>query len=256
VIGFNFKTKRDTAVGFALSGLGSGLFAVAPLMQLAVEHYGTTGFFIIQAAISLNIVVFGTTYFPSKLELHTQEMRSFNNSNASLSANAITRFRKAIKPYYKALNNKSIYLLCFEMLLNGVEIYLIYLYFPIYIVYKGFTKAQASYMVSLIGIFAVIGRLLTGFVASLHKSIDIWLYAGSLAVVSIATIVYPHISNTLVGHIGYAVVFGLFSGSCFVLLTSVNMSFVDIRHVSAAIGVELFFYGIGSVLGPVFGGKF
>ncbi|XP_060603169.1 monocarboxylate transporter 9-like [Ruditapes philippinarum] len=58
VIGFNFKTKRDTAVGFALSGLGAGLFAVAPLMQLAAEHYGTTGFFIIQAAISLNIVVF------------------------------------------------------------------------------------------------------------------------------------------------------------------------------------------------------
>jgi predicted MFS family arabinose efflux permease len=171
VIGFNFKTKRDTAVGFALSGLGAGLFAVAPLMQLAAEHYGTTGFFIIQAAISLNIVVFGTTYFLSKLELHTQEMRSFNN--ASLSANAITRFRKAIKPYNKALNNKPIYLLCLGMLLNGVGIYLIYLYFPIYIVYKGFSKAQASYMLSIIGICAVIGRLLTGFVASLHKSIDI-----------------------------------------------------------------------------------
>jgi hypothetical protein len=103
--------------------------------------------------------------------------------------------------------------------------------------------------------FAVIGRLLTGLVASLHKSVNIWLYSGSFLVVSVATIVYPHISNTLAGHIGYAVVLGLFFGSCYVLITSVNLSFVDIKHVSAASAFEFFFGGIGSLLGPEFAGK-
>jgi MFS family permease len=120
---------------------------------------------------------------------------------------------------------------------------------------KGFSKAQASFMLSLTGILAVFGRLLTGFVASLHKLIDIWLYSGSFVVVSLATIVYPYISNTIAGNIVYAVVLGLFFGCCYVLMTSVNMSFVDIKYVSAAIGVELLFGGIGAVLGPEFAGN-
>ncbi|XP_060603366.1 monocarboxylate transporter 9-like isoform X3 [Ruditapes philippinarum] len=67
VIGFNFKRKRHLALGFVLSGMGAGLFALAPLMQLARDYYGSTGFFIIQAAMALNIIAFGATFFPSIL---------------------------------------------------------------------------------------------------------------------------------------------------------------------------------------------
>ncbi|XP_060603310.1 monocarboxylate transporter 12-like isoform X2 [Ruditapes philippinarum] len=230
VIGFNFKVRRDIALGVVLSGMGSGLFALAPLMQLANDYYGATGFFIIQAAISLNIIVFGASYIPSKLELHTQDMRTHNNRTALPHGGTNLRFIDFYKQYFKALNKKPIFLLSFGMFLNCIGTFLIYLHLPVYIVSKGFSKAQASYMMSLTGILTVIGRLLTGFVANLHKSIDIWLYSGSFAVVSVATIVYPHISNTLAGNIGYAVVLGLFFGCCYVLITSVNMSFVGIRH--------------------------
>ncbi|XP_060603359.1 monocarboxylate transporter 9-like isoform X2 [Ruditapes philippinarum] len=65
VIGFNFKRKRHLALGFVLSGMGAGLFALAPLMQLARDYYGSTGFFIIQAAMALNIIAFGATFFPT-----------------------------------------------------------------------------------------------------------------------------------------------------------------------------------------------
>jgi hypothetical protein len=255
VIGYNFKRKRNIALGFVCSGMGAGLFALASLMHLAREYYGSTGFFIVQAAMSLNIVVFGATYFPSKLEKHAQEMRMFNNVDALPNGNTNLRFIEVYKQYFKALNNKPIFLLSFGMFFYCVGTHLIYLHLPVYIVHKGFSKTQASYMVSLKGIFAVIGRLLTGFVASLHKSVDIWLYSGSFLVLSVATIVYPHISNTLAGNIGYAVVLGLFFGSCYVLITSVNLSFVDIKHVSAALAFEFFVGGIGSLLGPEFAGK-
>ncbi|XP_060603278.1 monocarboxylate transporter 13-like [Ruditapes philippinarum] len=251
VIGFNFKRKRHLALGFVLSGMGAGLFALAPLMQLARDYYGSTGFFIIQAAMALNIITFGATFFPSKLELHTQEMRSVCKNECHETQTKPTNVSKL---YFKALLNKPVFFLSVGMFLNCFGSHIIYLHLPIYVVSKEFTQIQASFVVSLAGILAVVGRLITGFVANLNIIKDIWLYSGSLGIVAVGTIVYPHISSILAGHIIYSIIFGLFFGICYVLMSSVNIHFVGINFVPAAIGVELFFGGIGAVSGPVFAG--
>ena len=253
VIGFNFKRKRHIALGFVLSGMGAGLFALAPLMQLARDYYGSTGFFIIQAAMSVNIITFGVTFFPSKLELYTQEKRTSYKKECD---DTKTKSKEVFKQYFKALFNKPIILLSIGMFLNCFGSHIIYLHLPIYVVSKGFTEIQASFVVSLAGIMAVVGRLITGFVANLNIIKDIWLYSGSLGIVAIGTLVYPHVSFVLAGHIIYSIIFGLFFGSCYVLMTPVNIHFVGINFVSAAIGVEFFFGGIGAVSGPVCAGKY
>ncbi|XP_045190765.2 monocarboxylate transporter 9-like [Mercenaria mercenaria] len=253
VIGFSFKRRRHIALGFALSGMGAGLFALSPMMQLAYNYYGSTGFFIIQATMSLNIVTFGAMYFPSQLELHTQEMRKCNKANTK-SDKSKSNCIEVFTQYCKALVNKPIALLSVGMFLNCVGTYLIYLHLPVYIVSKGFTEFQAAWMVSVTGILSVVGRIITGFVANLGMFKEIWLYAGTFGVVSVSTIVYPHISYTFAGHIVFAAVLGLFFGSCYVLMTAVNIRIVGIKFVSSAIGIELFFGGIGAVLGPVIAG--
>ncbi|XP_045191321.2 uncharacterized protein LOC123548153 [Mercenaria mercenaria] len=143
VMEFNFKRRRLIALGFAVSGMGAGIFALSHLMQLARNYYGSTGFFIIQATISLNIVTFGAMFFPSQLELHTQEMRKCNKDNA--------RFDKAksnsgggFTQYFKALVNKQIALLSVGMFLNCVGSHIVYLHMPVYIVSTGFTASQAA----------------------------------------------------------------------------------------------------------------
>ncbi|XP_045191319.2 monocarboxylate transporter 5-like [Mercenaria mercenaria] len=192
-------------------------------------------------------------YFPSQLELHTQEMRKCNKDNAR-SDKAKSNSDGGFTQYCKALVNKQIALLSVGMFLNCVGTFLIYLHLPVYIVSKGFTDFQAAWMVSVTGILSVVGRIITGFVANLSMFKDIWLYAGTLGVVSISTVVYPHISYTFAGHIVFATVFGLFFGSCYVLMTVVNIRIVGIKFVSAAVGIEFFFGGIGAVLGPVIAG--
>ncbi|XP_053406865.1 monocarboxylate transporter 9-like isoform X2 [Mercenaria mercenaria] len=64
-VGFNFRRRRNLALGIAVSGVGAGLFVLAPLMQLSREFYGPMGFFIILAAMTANIVTFGQLCFPS-----------------------------------------------------------------------------------------------------------------------------------------------------------------------------------------------
>ncbi|WAR22121.1 MOT14-like protein [Mya arenaria] len=51
VVGFNFRSKRNLALGISNAGIGFGLFALAPVMQKAREEYGSTGYFLIMAVI-------------------------------------------------------------------------------------------------------------------------------------------------------------------------------------------------------------
>ncbi|XP_053406650.1 monocarboxylate transporter 13-like [Mercenaria mercenaria] len=249
VVGMSFKRRRNLAFGFSLSGIGGGLFVLAPLMQLTLDFYGPVGFFI-TLATSADVVTFGVMYFPSKLELYTQNMQKleakFNNSRDASS--------NSLKVYCKALFIKPIVWLCISMFAYGTGLYTIYLYLPTYIEETGFTGMQASFFLSLNGIISVVARLMTGAIATIKYVDEIWLYPGYMFVVALVTFIYPFISNSFVGQIVFASLIGLSSGSCYIMMTPVSIRFVGIKFVSASFGIQLFFCDIGSIVGPVCAG--
>lgn len=251
VVGFNFRRRRNLALGIAVSGVGAGLFVLAPLMQLSREHYGPVGFFIILATMTVNIITFGVMCFPSKLELHTQMHRTINAKRSSENSKSFA----SLKPYLKVLYNKEMICLFLCMFFYCLGTYLVYLHLPTFIVTKGFTAVQASFLVSLSGILSLFGRLLTGVVANLNYINDTVLYSGSMGVVGIASFVYPFSAKYFAGHVVYIAFLGLLFGSCYVTITAVSLKFVGISYVAAAIGLQFCFGGIGAVIGPVFAGK-
>lgn len=251
IVGFNFRKRRNLALGIAVSGVGAGLFVLAPLMQLSREHYGPVGFFIILATMTVNIITFGVMCFPSKLELHTQIQRRINAKRSSENNKCFA----SLKLYLKVLYNKAMICLFLCMFFYCMGTYLVYLHLPSFIVTKGFTAVQASFLVSLSGILSLFGRLLTGVVANLNRINDTVLYSGSMGVVGIASFIYPFSADYFAGHVVYITLLGLFFGSCYVSITAVSLKFVGISYVAAAIGLQFCFGGIGAVIGPVCAGK-
>ncbi|WAR22072.1 MOT14-like protein [Mya arenaria] len=106
---------------------------------------------------------------------------------------------------------------------------------------NGFSENQAAFLISLSGILTVFGRLLTGVVANIRNRNEIILYAGSMGILSIATIVYPFISRH-------------YAGSCYVVLTTVSLMFIGINYIATAIGLVFMFGGVGAIVGPVIAG--
>ncbi|XP_053406873.1 monocarboxylate transporter 12-like [Mercenaria mercenaria] len=250
VIGLNFRKRRHLAVGIAVSGVGAGLFVLAPVMQLSRDYYGPSGFFIIVAAMMANIIVFGVMCFPSGLEIATQKQRRHEVYKSNRENNLI----QALKCYLRALTKVAVILLCLCMFLYCLGILLLYQHLPNFIVVKGFTAVQAAFLVSLSGLLTVFGRVLSGIITNLNRINCIVLYAGSMAVVSIASILYPFISNHFVAHVIYMVVLGLFFGCPYVTLMAVSLKFVGINYISAAIGLQYCAGGVGSFIGPVLAG--
>jgi MFS family permease len=250
-IGFNFKKRKQVALGITLSGMGAGIFVFAPLMNLAHAHYGSTGFFIVMASMSANVVTFGFLYFPSKLEIFAYEQRQKESGKR----NGGIAFAKTFKMYYKSIFKKSI--ICLSVatfaFCSGTD--LVFLNLPTFVEENGFTSTQAALIVSLNGILSVVGRFLTGCLASFQKINLLWLYSGSLSIVAISIAIYPFIANLFVGHVMFSSFLGVFFGCGYVLISPMCSYFVDIQFTSAAIGFVLFFGGAGSMFGPMFAGK-
>ncbi|XP_038050210.1 monocarboxylate transporter 12-B-like [Patiria miniata] len=58
----HFKTRYKTAHAVAYSGMGTGIMALPPLLQLLLEHYGWRGALMIVSAIMANIMACGALY--------------------------------------------------------------------------------------------------------------------------------------------------------------------------------------------------
>ena len=237
-----------------IAGIGVGLFVMAPVYEVARDFYGNSGFFIALAGITANMVVFGTLYFPSKLEKYTQEKRKQEFEIKAKEGNAWTW--SVISFYAHVARKWPVLCLCLCMFCYCLGTHLIFLHFPNYAVHQGSTTVQASFLVSVIGILGVSGRVLTGIAANHEKIDDILLYAGAMGIVGLATILLPLYSDLYAGQAAYAAILGLYFGCCYVLTGSVNIKFVGVEGMPIATGIEFFCGGIGSLVGPVLAGKF
>lgn len=249
VVGYYFKKRRNLALGLANSGSGLGLFCLAPLMQWLKENYGSFGFFILLSGIYFHLTAFGMLCFPSKLELHSKVRRKTDVRTSSKKNKCSTLLRQI-----KIIRHKGIFCYCLAMFNNCLGIYLLYLYFPVFIVIKGYSAIQAAFFVSLSGIFSVAGRVLSGVIASFPFVSDILLYSGSIFTVAAVSFVYPLVTPYYAGQISYFVTLGLFMGVCFVLTPSVSLKFVPVEDMATAVGLQFAFGGTGALLGPVLAG--
>jgi len=252
VVNFNFKKRRNIALGIANSGVGAGLFFIAPLVQYARQYYGHFGMFFIVSGIMVHIVLFGVLCFPSKLENYSQQQCKLE-SRKEKSKSVISGIAESLRPYGHVISNKGIICLCISMFFFCFGLYSMYLHLPNYITTKGFSPLEAAYLMSISGLLSILGRILTGFVAN---SVDELIpYAGSMCIVAVATFIYPFTSSHFVGQIAFVGTLGLFFGSSYTITATVSLKFVDIQYVAAAIGLEFFFGGIGALVGPVLAGK-
>ena len=245
VVAFNFKKRMHLAYGLATSGMGTGLTALAPLFQLARDHYGNVGFFFILASVSLHLLVFGAILFPSKMEIALKEERNKNSKS----------ILQGIKWTLKLLQNKGVICLCMCFFSNGFGLFMIVLHRPKFITVSGFTAVQAAQALSVTGIVSVFARLLIGVFTN-FKLVNVSVpFSASIGIVSLITFIYPFISATYTGHIVFATVLGLSYANCFVLITPATLQFVEMSEVSGAVGLEFMFGGVGGLVGPVCAGK-
>lgn len=251
-VSLNFRRRRNVSLGIALAGVGIGILIFPPLMQMARDYYGYTGYFITMAAMHVNLITCGMLCFPSKLERHAKLLRKRRAKAKSGSGGP--GCLRTLKSYSCVIFNKGILCLSASVFFYCLGTYLLYLHLPEYIMSRGFTAGQAAFFLSMNGVPNIAGRVLTGLVANADRVHPVVLFSGSMAVVAAISLVYPSISHLYGGNIAFFVIFGLFYGSCYVVTTSMTLQFIGIDFVAASIGLQFMCCGVGAIIGPVVAG--
>ncbi|OWF40338.1 monocarboxylate transporter 9-like [Mizuhopecten yessoensis] len=252
VVGLNFQKKRSVATGFASCGAGAGAFIFPPLIQLAREEYGDSGFFILLAGMALNISVFGSLCFPSYLEFN-KNAPEMTASTLSLSLHSLTK-RQHFCKLISLLRNLPFVCICLSQLASHIGIYMMYVHIPNFAILQGSTDAQASILLSVSGIMNCVSRLLVGMAGNADNISNIVLYFGTFGMLGISTVLFPLYGNTYIGQITYSVILGTYSGSCYVLLSTITTEMVGIEFLVSAFGIAMIFTGFGTLMGPPLAG--
>lgn len=257
VISYCFRRRRNLAIGISNSGVGAGLFIFAPLMQFLRDYYGPVGFFIIMAGIFCNLIPLGLLCFPSHLELFIKDKRYLARCNRRNLAGTFCRVPykcNFLIRYWNVLTNKGILCYCIANFCFCTAIYVMYLHFPNFISFKGFSSNEAATFISISGACNIAGRLVCGMLANSACVGDIAIYAGTMGIVSLISFIYPLLAHHYIGHIVYFALLGFFLGPSAVIATSVSLKFVAVDSVATALGLQFLSGGIGAIIGPVFTG--
>ena len=249
---YNFREKLNIAQGVSTSGSGFGILVLPPLIQLTHNAYGYSGLMVILVGVVLQLVVIGTLMRPSRIELQT--IRRRKQEEKLRSVEKVTRFQTLLV-FVNVLSRKATLCLSISMLLFCGGLYSVTLQLPNYAQKNGFSAMQSALFLSIIGVLSMISKMISGMLAQHPRISEVWIYSGSIGVLSLITFIFPAIAHVYTGHVFYSVCVGVFGGCCYVVINTINRDYVGVRYTTAACVVEFWFGGVGSVIVPVASGK-
>lgn len=250
VCAFFFRRYRNLAQGFALAGVGAGMFGIPPLVSWAEKQNGSNAFFIAIACCAAQLFICATVMRPSQLEIRTKRNRLGDVQNQKKPCLSM------LNHYIDLLRNFALICLSLSALMLGFGIYTVFVYLPYYVIEKGTHEMQSSMLLSICGICSIFGRIMIGIIANTEKILEIHLQCACLTFLSINCFVFPLFSNSYSGQVAFAIVTGLFFGGPFVMMTPAGIRILGMEKVAAAVSIELGMCGVGSLIGSLLAGRY
>ncbi|XP_070554057.1 monocarboxylate transporter 12-like [Ptychodera flava] len=263
VLGMYFKRYLGLASSLALTGVGVGYMAFSPIHQLLLDAYGWRGCFLVMAAINANLFVCAALVRPIEVtittnqeaedlkKVYTQKSRSPERNCMKLCCKVTTN--ESLGCGFVFRTRSFIFVLLGEAL-STLTYATTALFIVPCVIEKGIPSLSASLLMSTVGIASLVARLFSAAcmdLSCLHNSRK-FIPTLSMWILGTFFICFPFSSRFVIMVIFCAVI-GLAQGfyypSMWLLVNSVTG-----RNYTMAVGLTLFFAGIGCVIGPPLGG--
>ena len=227
-VGGWFERQRTTALGFAVAGIGVGTLTIAPLAEWLIGRYGWRTSYVV-LAVGAGVLLALASVGASK-PLHGQA-----ETASSTSLGQVLRTRPEFWILYGA------------MTLVSVSLFVPFVFLPDYLDTEGIS-GPAGWLIGLIGISSVAGRLGLGALAARFSSMR--LYVGSFLVLSLSFLIWIAAGQSYVALVVFAVVLGVAYGGFIALSPAVTAEVFGPVGLGAVLGALYTAAGIGGLFGP------
>ncbi|GIZ01208.1 monocarboxylate transporter 12 [Caerostris extrusa] len=281
-----FDKKLALATGLAVSGVGLGIFVLAPLTEYLLKILSWQWTMTVIAALVLSSVISGALFRPvvycpqresssnpslvkqnsnthiiPSIEFISLEHRTGLNlpSKSNLEAGTTNKEHNFLEKMWNSfrevmdfsLLKDSVFLLFgISNLLTNIGLIVPYIYIKNLVLETGIASPEkASLLLSVIGISNTIGRIVLGYLSDKSCFNRLWIFNICLLICGI-TVVLICFASSYALIAAYSSIFGVTSGAYSSLTSVIIKDFVGRDKLANAFGIVLVFQGIASLIGP------
>ncbi len=231
-VGGWFERRRTTALGVAVAGIGVGTLVVAPLAETLVGRYGWRQSYVILAvgvAVLLSVAAVGA---------HRPERAA-----QSAPAQDLGRLLRTSRPFW---------ILYGSMFLLSIALFVPFVFLDDYLETESIS-GSAGWLVGLIGMSSVAGRLVLGRLAARWSSLR--LYRTCIAVNGASFLIWVMVGHSYAALLAFALVMGVSYGGFIALAPAVAAEQFGTIGLGAILGALYTSAGIGGLVGPPLMGR-
>ena len=247
-----FVKKRGLVVGITSSGGGVGTFVMAPFVTYLISSFNWRTAFIVLGFITwvgIGAMSLLLRQDPRELGLQPDGDQSEPiQGNVTEKAGEVPRADFSLGQAYRL---SQFWLLGFSWLLLSLSFHLIFVHIVPYAVDKGISPMDASFILSLIGVANVLGRLVLGKLSDTvgRKSLAI---IGTL--IQAGALLWLMWAHRLWMLYVFAIPFGFTFGGSSAMITALIGDIFGTRSLGAIMGILIAGFALGAAIGPAIGG--
>jgi MFS family permease len=225
VVGGWFQRRRNAAMGVAVSGIGAGTLAVAPLAAAMIQRFGwRESYALIGVAGALILALCGTLA-----------------TAPPITTNATPR------PIAHLARSPEFAILYFSALLVSVTIYVPFVYLPDFAHSRGIGDVPAAALVGFIGAASMAGRLSFGTIADRIGILK--LYKTNLLVMALSYTIWP-LAHSYATLTLFTIVMGVAYGGMVSLSPTVVAELFGVEDLGTMLGALYTSSALSALAGP------
>ena len=243
-----FDKKRGLTAGIASLGIGLGPLIMAPFATYILVNYSWRIAFIVIGLITLFVVI----PISRLLKKSPAEIGALSNG-AKVSSNEIqnNHVKQTSLTLLEAIRTRSFYIILLIYLFFSSNIFFITTHLVPHVTDIGFSAMEAATVLSMVGVAAIVGRVLMGIVSDRIGRRFAVIICALVQSVAVLWIIWAHDFWMLQL---FAILFGFaYSGMSPSMAALISDTF-GVGRIGTILGVLEIGFGLGSAVGPAIGG--
>ena len=261
-----FSGRLGLALGIASGGIGVGIMAVVPLVQVLISSLGWRAAYVSLAGIVfLGLLPVGLFVLRGRPEDLGQKADGVGSRSIDPKKAGKPRVKKEMEvvdaewadrewTVSTAVRTMRCWLLAAVKLLGGIATQMIFVHQVVYLVEGGYDRMLAASLVGLIGLLSVAAKVLWGWSADTIGREMTYTLGCAAMVLAIALLALTRVVPFPGMVYLYAVIFAMGYGVSAPLWPVVTSDLFAGRHFGSIYGLIALFSGFGSALGAWLGG--
>ncbi|MFZ0448521.1 MAG: MFS transporter [Desulfatiglandaceae bacterium] len=247
-----FIKKRGFVVGITSSGGGVGAIVLAPFATYLISGYNWRIAFIVIGIISWILMVFASFWLikdPRETDLLPDGARM--DATKGIGTKGLPKKETSDFITTQALKTRQFWFLVVSWLFLSLSLNMIIIHVVPYALDAGISSMDAAYILSILGIANIFGRLILGRLSDAMGRKALGVICGLFHSASLLWLMYSH---QLWMIYAFAFLFGILWGGSGTIITSLVGDIFGTRNLGAIMGIITSVWAFGAAVGPALGG--